>query len=288
MSGSVKVRLTTEWRAPFGFALVLAACLCVTLPSSVNAQGQGKGKGNSNPSNNNAGSSGNQGGQSGFNGAQPLAFSGGNIFSVVGDTVIVTGDLIPTNITLKDASGGADLWTRQLLGINGIWVVDGSGNALAGTTLTVTDGGGYVTGPTKPELPWSTSTTPDGYTDGVNGAGFKMNGNGQWLQIAPDSTFTALGTPSGYKVGYFTFTGLGNLLASNPNGLYLGIDYLVLAPPSNTTTGRGFGLVSFPDNNSALPAVPEPGAMVIGGFFATAVGGRILKARKRRRQSRPL
>ena len=167
-----------------------------------------------------------------FNGAQKLTFSGGNIFSLAGDTVTVTADATPTYIS--KVTGNPTWSDRELLGINGLWVVDGDGNALSGIGVTVN--GGYVYGATQtPQtVTWTVSnSSQDGYVDPDDGNGFKMNGDGNWLQLAPDSHIPGTGTPSGYTIGYFTFTGLDNYVQTHGNlsGLYLGIDYLVLVPP---------------------------------------------------------
>jgi hypothetical protein len=219
-----------------------------------------------------------------FNGAQKLTFSGGNIFSLSGNTVTVTSDSTPTYISKIT---GNPTWTnRELLGINGLWVVDGDGNILSG--IGVTANGGYVYGATQtPQtVTWtaSNSSDPDGYNDPAPGNGFKMNGDGTWLQLAPDSHIPGTGTPSGYTIGYFTFTGLDNYIQTHGslNGLYLGIDYLVLVPPDATATGRGYGLVSFEDLTNVVTPVPEPGVMVFAGMFTTTLGGQILRVRKRR------
>lgn len=198
-----------------------------------------------------------------WSGQQPATLSSYAIFSVSGNTVTITEPASPVTITVNG-------YTNTLLGISGIWIVDSSGNTVAGVAANA--GQGSVSG-TSGTVQWTPLVNPAGYHDPGTGSGY---GSGDaWLQLASNSLVSSGSGKSGtgYTTGTFTFAGLSSL-----SGYDFGIDYLQANAAGNGNTGRAFF--------ASTPApVPEPGAvatvLAMGG--TTALG--ILRGRRPRRRS---
>jgi len=199
-----------------------------------------------------------------YTGVQEGVLTGYNPFSISGNSVTVTSNTaLATFLTIPDAG----VTNGRLLGLNSIWVVDNSGNSIAGVAAVSSN----VTG-TNPATTWATDSNPAGFI-GSNGFG----SNDPFIQLVNDATL-ASGSgkgPSGYNGGVFTFSGL-----AGKTGTSLAIDYLI-SNGANGVTGRTI-FVSIPRE---VDASPEPGAIAFGLTSAIGTLGLMARARTRRRRA---
>jgi len=192
-----------------------------------------------------------------WNGAQPSTYSGGDIFTVSGDTVTVTAAATPTFLNVNGAG------SQQLLGISGIWIVNSSGNTIAGVSSTST--GGNVSTPGS-STGWQSESGPAGY-GGTNG----YPPGGTWIDLVSSSTLSTYGkTPSDYTIGTFYFPGLSSL-----SGYDFGVDYLITAGAGNTNTGRAYF------QETPLTVTPEPSSIISLAIAFVALAGLLFVARRR-------